>query len=220
MLDAPIRLGAWQPARRFRAALPGARSRCDQALALSINTAAVRLLLRAGGPRAVAAVARRLGIADRLPDNASIALGTGEVGLLELAAAYATFFNGGLRVSPFGIDGSACGGRPDAVAHPQPVAVIAPALAADDGADAGRGGDARAPGRRPPSRAAVVAGKTGTTQDYRDAWFVGAVGGRVIGVWLGNDDDQPMRGVSGGSLPALLFHRIALALRWPDDRRF
>ena len=64
----------------------------------------MRLLLQSGGPRAVAATAARLGIADKLPNDASLALGTGEVGLLELTAAYAPFFNGGYRVTPFGVE--------------------------------------------------------------------------------------------------------------------
>ena len=59
----------------------------------------------------------------------------------------------------------------------------------------------------------LVAGKTGTTQDYRDAWFVGCIDGRVIGIWLGNDDNRPMKSVQGGSLPARLFHDIAVAAR-------
>jgi len=58
-----------------------------------------------------------------------------------------------------------------------------------------------------------VAGKTGTTQDFRDAWFIGDINGTIIGVWLGNDDDRPMRGVMGGGLPARLFHEIAVAVR-------
>jgi len=58
-----------------------------------------------------------------------------------------------------------------------------------------------------------VAGKTGTTQDFRDAWFIGAIDGTVIGIWLGNDDNRPMRGVEGGTLPARLFHDIAAAVR-------
>ncbi len=101
VLDAPIRLGNWSP-RDFEPRYLGEIS-VEEALAQSINTAAVRLLLRSGGPRAAAAVAARCGITDRLPDNASIALGTGEVGLLELAASYAPFFNGGRRVTPFGV---------------------------------------------------------------------------------------------------------------------
>ena len=87
VLDAPIRLGNWSPhdfEQRYRG-----RDHLEEALAQSINTAAVRLLLRTPAARVAAAVAARLGIADKLPDNASLALGTGEVGLLELAAAYA-----------------------------------------------------------------------------------------------------------------------------------
>ncbi|HET6306274.1 MAG TPA: PBP1A family penicillin-binding protein [Rhodopila sp.] len=199
VLDAPIRIGNWSPAdfeRRYLGEIT-----LEEALAQSINTASVRLLLQSGGPRAVAATAERLGIGDRLPDNASLALGTGEVGLLELTAAYAPFFNGGDRVVPYGLDSLA---RP-----PQPV--MDPAYAAmmqqmlQAVVSRGTGRAAAIPGF-------VAAGKTGTTQDFRDAWFIGSVKGVVIGVWFGNDDNQPMRGISGGSLPARLFHDIAVSI--------
>ena len=136
VLDAPIRVGNWSPAdfeRRYLGEIT-----LEEALAQSINTASVRLLLRSGGARAVAATAARLGIADRLPKEASLALGTGEVGLLELTAAYAPFFNGGNRVVPFGLDG---------MAHP-PERVIDPTDGGDDGADAGGGGQPRYWARR------------------------------------------------------------------------
>jgi penicillin-binding protein 1A len=210
VLDAPIRIGNWSPAdfeRRFLGEIT-----VEEALAQSINTAAVRLLLQAGGPRPVIAAARGLGVADRLPDDASLALGTGDVGLLEMAAAYATFFNGGARVTPFAVDAVLADGHATPAAHAAPEAAIEPGLAGmmDRMLGAvvarGTGRAAAVPGRE-------VAGKTGTTQDYRDAWFIGCVGGTVIGVWLGNDDNAPMRGVQGGGLPARLFHDIAMAVR-------
>jgi penicillin-binding protein 1A len=70
----------------------------------------------------------------------------------------------------------------------------------------GTGKAAAVPGR-------VVAGKTGTTSDYRDAWFIGSINGMMIGVWLGNDDNTPMKNVVGGGLPAKLFHDVAMAIR-------
>ena len=179
-----------------------------QALALSLNTAAVRLEMASGGPAQVAAVAHRLGIAEKLPDLPSLALGTGEVGLLEMTAAYAAFFNGGHAVAPRAIVAATADGH--AVALPPPVGrpVIDPDLAAmmvrmlAGVVSTGTGRGAAVPGR-------FVAGKTGTTQDNRDAWFIGCVDGRMIGVWVGNDDGTPMRGVMGGGLPARLFREIA-----------
>jgi len=206
VLDAPIRVGGWSPANfdnRYRGEIT-----LEEALAHSVNTAAVRLLLQAGGPRVVAEVAHRLGVADVLPDDDSLALGTGEVGVLEMASAYAAFFNGGLRVTPTAFDAVEADGRPVAVPRVPPTRVIDPDLAAMmvrmmvAVVARGSGTAAALPGR-------VVAGKTGTTQDYRDAWFIGFTGGAIIAVWLGNDDNRPMHGVLGGGLPARLFHDIA-----------
>jgi penicillin-binding protein 1A len=209
VLDAPIRLGNWSPSNfdgRFRGEIT-----LEDALAESINTASVRLLLRAGGARAVAGVAHRLGIADALPDNASLALGTSEVGVLELARAYCAFFNGGLRVQASGLSAITADRRTVKLFRPPPVRVVDPDLAAMMvrmmAAVVSRGS-----GRAAAIRGRTVAGKTGTTQDSRDAWFVGSTGGVVIAVWLGNDDDRPTAGVTGGSLPARLFHDIARGL--------
>lgn len=210
VLDVPIRLGKWSPAN-FERTYHGEIT-LEDALAESSNVAAVRLLLRAGGARAVAAVAHRLGIADRLPDNASLALGTGEVGLLELAAAYAPFFNGGERVTPTGLESIVADHRRLALPHPGPVAVIAPGTAAEM-ARMLRAVVARGTGRAAALPGLDVGGKTGTTQDERDAWFVGCAGSEIIGVWVGNDRGQPMHGVTGGTLPARLFHDIAAAIR-------
>ena len=210
VLDAPIRVGNWSPAdfeRRYLGTIT-----VEEALAQSINTAAVRLLLQAGGPRAVAAVAARLGIADRLPDDASLALGTGEVGLLELASAYAAFFNGGTRVAPFGVATLQSDGRTIDAGRAPAQTVIAPELAGMM-VRMMTAVVTRGTGRAAAVAGHSVAGKTGTTQDYRDAWFIGCIDGEIIGVWLGNDDNRPMKSVQGGGLPARLFHDVAMAVR-------
>ena len=102
VLDAPIQIGGWSP-QNFDHAFRGEVT-LEDALAFSLNTAAVRLAQQAGGPVAITALAHRLGIASPLSGNLSIALGTGEVGLLELSSAYATIFNGGRLVTPYGIE--------------------------------------------------------------------------------------------------------------------
>ncbi len=215
VLDAPIRVGTWQPTN-FDGKFHGEVS-LEDALAESLNTASVRLLQASGGPRKVAALAARLGLADPFPPNDTLALGTGEVGLLELAGAYATVFNGGRLVTPRALEEVVADGKPVTLTPVASTRVLDPDLAAMMvrmlGAVVSRGSGkaAAVPGR-------LVAGKTGTTQDFRDAWFMGALnpgspGGLVIGVWLGNDDNRPMAGITGGSLPARLFHDIAVELK-------
>ena len=200
VLDAPIRIGNWSPVDFERQYL--GEITVEEALAQSINTAAVRLLQEAGGPRAVANEAARLGIADKLPNNASLALGTGEVGLLELTSAYAAFFNGGERVVPFGIAALQVAPRP--AIDPDLADMMARMMTAV--VTRGTGRAAGVPGH-------LVAGKTGTTQDYRDAWFIGRFDDEIIGIWLGNDDNRPMKSVQGGGLPARLYHDIAVTVR-------
>ena len=199
VLDGPLRIGDWSPTN-FDHRYAGEVT-LEEALAQSLNTASVRLLLKSGGARAVAATAARLGIADKLPNDASLALGTGEVGLLELTAAYAPFFNGGRRVIPHGLIRTPH--QPEPVIDPTDATMMARMLGAVVARGSGRA--AAVPGR-------VVAGKTGTTQDSRDAWFIGVIRGTLIGIWLGNDDNQPTKGVTGGGLPARLFHDIAVAI--------
>ena len=136
--------------------------------------------------------------------------------MLELAAAYASFFNGGQRISPFGISAIIADKKPLMLSRTAPTQVIASDQAAmmvrmmTAVVARGSGRSAAIPGR-------LVAGKTGTTQDFRDAWFIGYLGatagpGRIIAVWMGNDDNRPMNAVTGGGLPARLFHDIAEAL--------
>ena len=118
-----------------------------------------------------------------------------------LAAAYAAFFNGGRRVTPYGIEGK--GQAPVQVIEHDEAAMMVRML---------RAVVTRGTGRAAGVAGRAAAGKTGTTQDYRDAWFIGGANGIVIGVWLGNDDGSPMRDVMGGGLPARLFHDILSAL--------
>ncbi len=207
-VDAPIRVGGWQPrdyANRYQGDMTMA-----EALAQSINTIAVQVALRAGIGN-VAATAHRLGIASPLSSDASIALGSGAVNLLELVSAYAPFANGGLGIWPHGIteirdkDGRILfrrsGSGPGRVMSPQLCGAMNQMLQGVIGHGTGVGAALPRP----------AAGKTGTTQDYRDAWFVGYTADLVAGVWLGNDDDEPMNRVTGGSLPALAWRRFMLA---------
>jgi penicillin-binding protein 1A len=201
VLDAPVRIGNWSP-RNHEHRFLGEIS-LEEALAQSVNTVSVRLLLQYGGPKGMIAVARRLGLDDPLPNNASLALGTGEVTLLDLTAAYAPFFNGGRRVTPFGLERGMARHLPPVISSDQ-AAMMAQMLRAV--VTRGSGRSAAVPGFG-------VAGKTGTTQDFRDAWFIGASNGMLIGVWVGNDDNRPMKNVVGGGLPARLFREIALAAK-------
>ena len=198
--DGPLTLGGWSPGNG--AWRPRGEISLEEALAHSVNTAAVRVLLRAGGPRPVVAVAGRLGLGGRFPADASIALGTGEVTLLELTAAYAAFGAAGMLPAPHGLAGRP-GHAPRPVMAPEHAAAMRRMLEAVVARGTGRA--AALPGR-------AVAGKTGTTQDFRDAWFIGLAGPLAIGVWLGNDDARPMDDVRGGTLPARLFHDIAEAV--------
>ncbi len=210
VLDGPLRIGGWNP-QNFDGTYHGEVT-LEDALAQSLNTVSVRLMQASGGPRATAEVAQRLGVGGAMPENLSLALGTGEVRLIDMAAAYAALLNGGLRMRPTGIERIEADHQPLALDRPGPAHVIEAERAGEMRAmlaavvARGSGRAAALPGR-------FVAGKTGTTQDYRDAWFIGEAGSTIIGVWLGNDDDRPMRGVTGSGLPARLFHDIAAADR-------
>ncbi len=207
-VDQPIRIGNWQP-RDYTGRYLGDMTMAE-GLAESINTVAVQVAQHAGVANVVA-VANRLGITSRLSPDASIALGTDEVNLLELVSAYAPFANGGTGIMPYGIseirDTSGkvlyqrAGGGPGQVVSPENVALMNEML--QGVVNHGTGRAARLP--RP------VAGKTGTTQDYRDAWFIGYTANLVAGVWFGNDDNTPMNKVTGGTLPAAAWHNFMLA---------
>jgi penicillin-binding protein 1A len=161
------------------------------------------------GVSPVIALARRLGITAELAPDLSLALGSSGVSLLEMSGAYAVQANGGGAVTPYGItkiatlNGELYYQRPDRrsfrrVVESRPVRDITNMLenVIEDGT--GRGADF---GKR-------AAGKTGTSQDSRDAWFIGFTDELVTGVWLGNDDNSPMEGVTGGSYPARIWREI------------
>jgi penicillin-binding protein 1A len=207
-VDAPIRIGNWQP-RDYTGRYQGEMTLAE-GLAQSINTIAVQVAQRAG-IRKVIAVAHRLGISSELAPEMSLALGTNEVNLLELVSAYAPFANGGAGVWPHGIaeirdsDGTVVfhrmGSGAGRVMSPELAGTMNEMLSGVIGHGTGR----RAALPRP------AAGKTGTTQDYRDAWFIGYTADLVAGVWLGNDDHSPTNKVTGGSLPAQTWRRFMLA---------
>ncbi|MDX2103096.1 MAG: PBP1A family penicillin-binding protein [Alphaproteobacteria bacterium] len=209
--DQPITVGRWSPTNydgRFRGEIT-----VEQAFAQSINTVAVQLA-RQAGQRRVVQMARRLGVAARLTDDLSIALGTSEVGILELAAVYASVAAGGGAVVPYAVQ--SIRDREGRVLWQRGSTVLEPVLRREIAAEAmalmqatvanGTGRAAQLP--------VTTAGKTGTTSDYRDAWFLGVAGdsGRHLtaAVWVGNDDNRPMARVTGGDLPARLFRATLL----------
>jgi penicillin-binding protein 1A len=199
ILDAPVTVGKWSPENydgRYRGEVS-----LREAFALSLNTAAVRLSQAAGRDK-VAAMAQRLGISTPLADDASIALGTSEVTLLELTGAYAALANGGRGAWPYGIlEIRDAAGRvlfqhneaaTERLVDGQTLAKAADVLRAAVAWGTGKAAQLDRP----------VGGKTGTSQQFRDAWFVGYTSDLVTGVWFGNDDGTPMQKVAGGSLPA------------------
>jgi penicillin-binding protein 1A len=207
-VDAPIRIGNWQP-RDYIGHYQGEMTMAE-GLAQSINTISVQVAQRAG-IRNVVGVAHRLGISSELMPEMSLALGTNEVNLLELVSAFAPFANGGAGVWPYGIieirdnagkvifhrTGSGAG----QVMSPELAGVMNEMLSGVIGHGTGRAAALPRP----------AAGKTGTTQEYRDAWFIGYTADLVAGVWLGNDDNSPTNKVTGGSLPAQTWRRFMLA---------
>jgi penicillin-binding protein 1A len=205
VLDAPIRVGGWSP-ENYEGRYLGEVTLAD-ALAHSLNSATVRLIQHVGVHRVIA-LARRLGITTRIPDNMSIALGTSEVSLLELTGAYAAVAGDGIGVWPYGI--AEVRDRAGHVLWRRSGSGPGRVLEAETarGADLLLGEVVRRGTGKAAALAVHTAGKTGTTQDYRDAWFVGYAGGLTAGVWFGNDDNSPMDKVTGGDLPAKLWHAI------------
>ena len=207
--DAPLDVKGWKPENYSREYFGPVT--LTQALAMSLNTVAVRLGLEVG-PKNVVRTAHRLGISSKLDANASIALGTSEVSVVELVGAYAPFSNGGLGVSPHvvtkirTVEGKVLYTRqPDQfgqVIDPHYVAMMNTMM--QETLLSGTAHKAELPGW-------MAAGKTGTSQDFRDAWFIGYTANLVTGVWLGNDDSSPTRKATGGGLPVEIWTRFMKA---------
>ncbi len=207
--DAPISIKGWSP-ENYSHEYFGPVT-LTKALALSLNTVAVRLGQEVG-PKTVVATAHRLGITSDLDAVPSIALGSSDVTPLEMVSAYAAFANGGLGVQPHVItrvrtaNGKQLYARRNAnfgrVIDPQYVAMMNQMM--QETLLTGTARKAELPGWQ-------AAGKTGTSQDWRDAWFLGYTSYLVAGVWLGNDDSSPTRKVSGGNLPVEIWSRFMKA---------
>ena len=223
VVDQEICIGNWCPANyshSFAGAIPLA-----SALANSLNTVAVRLSAEIGraageatlrrqasyGRARIIELARDLGIRTRLHDTPSLPLGASEVTPLDLTAAYASFANGGFRADPYAVlrvrdgRGALLYDRDQAVSPAK--RVLSPGVVGDMNTMLARVVKAGT-ARRADLARQMVGGKTGTTSAYRDAWFIGFSSHLVGGVWLGNDDYKPMRQVTGGQLPAAIWHAI------------
>lgn len=205
-VDEPVKIGNWSP-ENYRRKYLGPVS-LDRAYALSLNTVAAKLT-SAIDPSSVTQVAKRLGITSKLGKDASIALGTSEVSLLEMTAAFTPFANGGKAVEPYIVKRILA--RDGTVIYERAGSGLGQVIGERNLGDmnammrqvvlTGTGTKARFDGQD-------MGGKTGTSQDYRDAWFVGYTPYLVTGVWMGNDDNVPTKKVTGGSLPALVWHDI------------
>lgn len=215
VVDAPVCIGNWCP-HNYKNSYAG-RLPLVEALARSLNTVAVRLSIAIGdgSPKAgrakIVETARMMGLTTPLTDTVSLPIGAAEVTVIDMASAYSTFANGGLRAPPYtAVEIANSRGeiiyRHDRDAPPPHqiidrntietmVSMMMQVVLAGTG-------------RRAQLDNIEVAGKTGTTNGYKDAWFIGYTGNYVGAVWFGNDDDTPMENMTGGSLPAATWHDV------------
>ncbi len=206
ILDLPMDINGWKP-QNYDKKYYGSVS-LKQALANSLNLAAVSLSQNLPHDEIIRN-AKRMGISSKIEDTPSIALGTSLVKVLDMATAYASFANGGYAVWPYAIkeiytkDGyqlyMRISDEPNRIFSEQNAKDMQNMLEAV--ITSGTGKKAKLP--------TFAAGKTGTTQDYKDAWFVGFTDKYVIAVWVGNDDASPMKKITGGGLPAEIWRKIA-----------
>ncbi len=216
VVDSPVCIGNWCP-QNYGRSHAGAVT-LTQALTKSINVIPVKLSIALGGkggPKAgramIVETARKMGITAPLPDTPSLPIGADEVTVLEHTVAYATFPNKGMAVTPHAIlevrDASGETIWRFDRDGPKPRRAISAQAAADMAMMMSKVVE-QGTGRRAQLNGVKSAGKTGTTNAYRDAWFVGYTGNYVCGVWFGNDDYVPLNRMTGGSLPAMTWHEI------------
>jgi penicillin-binding protein 1A len=215
VIDAPICIGNWCP-HNYGGGYRGSMSLIT-ALTHSINTVAIRLSIIVGdgnaklGRARIIKTAHDMGIRTPLPDTPSLPIGADGVELLDHTGAYATFPNLGMKVMPHAILEVRTGGgkliwRFDRDG-PKPVRVL-PAHVAQDMITMMNSVVENGTGRRARLDGITAAGKTGTTNAYRDAWFMGYTANFVCGLWFGNDDYTSTNRMTGGSLPAMTWHSI------------
>jgi len=212
VVDQPVKIGNWSP-KNYSGTFAGQMTLAN-AVAQSTNTVAAYVADQVGRD-SVSRAARRLGISSRIGLEPAMALGAVEVSPLEMATAYDAFANGGRRVEAYGIS---------RIRTPQGRVIYQRSARGPVGGQAinnpplyymnqmlrgvvtsGTGRSVAIPGRD-------LAGKSGTTSDYKDAWFVGYTGGFVAAVWVGKDDNTAMRGVTGGSSPAAIWKGFMTAV--------
>ncbi len=207
IMDAPISINGYTP-KNYGGEYYGEVT-LTQALTRSLNTVSVQLMQDIG-PQEVIGLARRLGITAELEPNLSLALGASGVPMIEMATAYATIGRGGVAVEPFAIidikkakDGEVLYEAPKERAARQVIPrgyVYQITGMMQSVVQYGTGQAAQGP--------YVAAGKTGTSQDFRDAWFIGFTNSYAAAVWFGNDDNSPMKRVTGGMVPAPVWREI------------
>ncbi|HVV40264.1 MAG TPA: PBP1A family penicillin-binding protein [Nitrobacter sp.] len=218
IVDGPVCIGNWCP-QNYGHSYSGTVT-LTQALTHSINVVPVKLSIALGkgeknpakaGRAKIVEVARRFGIVTPLPDTPSLPIGADAVNVLEHTVAYAAFPNKGRAVTPHAILEVRTGAG-DLVWRydrdgPKPRQIIPPSVAADMAMMMSHV-VSEGTARRAILDGIPAAGKTGTTNNYRDAWFVGYTGNFVCGVWYGNDDYSPTNRLTGGALPAQTWHDI------------
>jgi penicillin-binding protein 1A len=213
--DSPVCIGNWCP-HNYKDTYAG-RLPLANALARSLNTVAVKLSIAIGdgspkiGRARIVDTARKMGLTTPLTDTVSLPIGAAEVTVIDMATAYCVFANSGRRATPYAtldIRNS----RGDVIFRhdrdgPRENQVIAPNYISDMDFMLTKVVE-EGTGKRAILDNVKVGGKTGTTNGYKDAWFIGFTGNYVAAVWYGNDDDTPMNNMTGGTLPAATWHDI------------